>query len=262
MGVRLRPTLPEMNIYWLEQTEFDVPTDDGWLSPAEVLRQRDLRFAKRRADWRLGRWTAKRAVCFCLGTSEGPLDLAEIEIRAAPSGAPQVIVKDGLSEVSVSLSHSSGRAVCAVALSAVALGCDLEKVERRSDTFVEDYLTAEEQELVTRSPAMARTRLVTLLWSAKESALKARHEGLRLDTRLVTVDASETSPSLEGWYPLRARCAGGKNFQGWWQCEHDFVRSVVSDQASDPPVAIDHHSGSFYAYAAGRENQNTDPRSS
>jgi 4'-phosphopantetheinyl transferase len=251
-----------MNIYWLEQTEFDVPTDDEWLTPAEVLRQRELHFAKRRADWRLGRWTAKRAVSFCLGTSEGLLDLAEIEIRAAPSGAPQVIVQDRLSEARISLSHSSGRAVCAVALSAVALGCDLEKVEPRSDTFVEDYFTAEEQESVARSPASARSRLVTLLWSGKESALKALHEGLRLDTRFVTVRACDTPSGFDTWNPLNVWCAESNQFCGWWQCTDEFVRTVVSEPASGPPIVIDHKAGSFCAptLPAGRTRTPTRAR--
>lgn len=38
----------------------------------------------------------------------------------------------------------------------------------------------EEQELVARAPE--RDELVALLWSGKESALKALREGLRLDT--------------------------------------------------------------------------------
>jgi 4'-phosphopantetheinyl transferase len=251
-----------MNIYWLEQTEFDVATDDEWLSPAEVLRQRELRFAKRRADWRLGRWTAKRALRFCLDTSDSLPGLAEIEIRAAPSGAPQVIVQDRLSEARISLSHSSGRAVCAVALSAVALGCDLEKVEPRSDIFVGDYFTPDEQELVARSPASTRSRLVTLLWSGKESALKALQEGLRLDTRFVTVDARDRMSGLDAWNPLHVRCAEGNKFCGWWQCPDEFVRTVVSDPASGPPIGMDHNAGNSCAprLPAGRTRTPTRAR--
>ena len=55
-----------MDVYWLEQSEADVPTADDWLSENEVARLNSLRVAKRRADWRLGRWTAKCAVAASL----------------------------------------------------------------------------------------------------------------------------------------------------------------------------------------------------
>ena len=48
--------------HWLEQTEADLPAANDWLSAGERLRLDGMRFAKRHADWRLGRWTAKRAL--------------------------------------------------------------------------------------------------------------------------------------------------------------------------------------------------------
>jgi len=54
------------DVYWLEQTEADVPAEDDWLSEREAVRLGRMRIPKRRADWRLGRWTAKRALAACL----------------------------------------------------------------------------------------------------------------------------------------------------------------------------------------------------
>ena len=71
--------------------------------------------------------------------------------------------------------------------SGAELGCDLEIVEPRSDAFIADYFTAEEQALIERTSAADRSLLLALLWSAKESALKALRAGLRLDTRSVIV---------------------------------------------------------------------------
>ena len=51
-----------MRVFWLEQTEADVPPSNDWLGPAELDRCNAFRFAKRRNDWRLGRWTAKCAL--------------------------------------------------------------------------------------------------------------------------------------------------------------------------------------------------------
>ena len=78
-----------MAVYWLEQSEQDVAVEDDWLLLTEAARLRNMKFAKRRADWRLGRWTAKRALACCLGLAPDPQTLAEIEIHATPSGAPK-----------------------------------------------------------------------------------------------------------------------------------------------------------------------------
>src|SRR3974390_2654400 len=175
------------DVYWLEQTAADVPTGNDWLSAAERLRLQGMRFAKRRADWRLGRWTAKCALAIVLDLSQEPQSLATIEIRTLPSGAPEVFLDALSSRVSLSLSHCAGRAGCAVALNSVAVGCDLERIEPHSDAFAADYFSTGEQAMVAQSAAAERSRLLTLLWSAKESALKALQVGLRLDTRSVSV---------------------------------------------------------------------------
>ena len=73
----------------------------------------------------------------------------------------------------------------------MALGCDLELVEPRSDRFVADYLTAAEQQLVLGA-GPERDLVANLIWSAKESALKVLRVGLRRDTRSVEV-------TLDGW---------------------------------------------------------------
>lgn len=226
------------DVYWLEQTEADVPAENDWLSAGEIRRLIDMRFAKRRGDWRLGRWTAKRALAICLNLPQDPRSLAEIEIRAAASGAPEAFPAGQPAAISVSMSHRSGRAVCAVAFSVVALGCDVEKVEPRSDAFVADYFAAHEQALVARSPAADRSRLLALLWSAKESALKALHAGLRLDTRLVVVSPKDIASSHGGWHPLEVRHIDGQVFLGWWQLEGDFVWTMVSAPPPEPPVPL------------------------
>ena len=78
-----------MDVCWLEQTEADVPAENDWLNASEAARLNAMRFAKRRADWRLGRWTAKRALAVCLNLPFDRRALAGIEIRSAPSGAPE-----------------------------------------------------------------------------------------------------------------------------------------------------------------------------
>ncbi|MGB8768855.1 MAG: 4'-phosphopantetheinyl transferase superfamily protein [Candidatus Korobacteraceae bacterium] len=237
-----------MEVYWLERTEADLPTDNDWLSASEAASLNGMRFAKRRDDWRLGRWTAKRAVATYLILPSDRQILAGIEIRPMPSGAPEVFIANQPAAVTVSLTHRAGAAACAIASSGVALGCDLEVIEPRSEAFIADYFTAEEQQLIQRMSATERPRLLALLWSGKESALKALRTGLRLDTRSVTVRLPQgesngwtKDPALaflshdhSGWRPLLAVCEGGQIFHGWWQITSSLLRTVV---ASPPPLA-------------------------
>jgi len=227
-----------MQIHWLEQTEADVPAGEEWLSPSEALRSHDIFFAKRRNDWRLGRWTAKKAWAAYLKLPCEPQVFREIEIRPAASGAPELFYRDSPAGATISLSHRDGTALCAIAPSGGALGCDLEVIEPRSDAFLADYFTAEEQALVARAPAANRSRLLALLWSAKESALKALHEGLRLDTRCMIAEPAKSSAGLDGWHPLRVRHTGGEIYQGWWQQAGNLVRTVVAAPTPDLPILL------------------------
>ena len=232
-----------MKVYWLEQTEAETPAENDWLSKGEMVRLDAMRFAKRRADWRLGRWTAKCALAAHLELPSDRAALANIEIRPAPSGAPEVFIGNKPAAVSISLSHRSGIAACAVAPSGVALGCDLETIEPLSDAFVADYFTGEEQELVARAPAADRFRIVALVWSGKESALKALHEGLRLATHSVTVSPLDEPGTLGGdsksWRPLQVRCADGQVFQGWWHRTGSLLRTLVASPPPVPPISLE-----------------------
>jgi 4'-phosphopantetheinyl transferase len=236
-----------MDVYWVEQTANDVPADNQWLSAGERQCLIRLRIPKRRTDWRLGRWTAKHAVAAHLNLPSDLHSLANIEIRAAPSGAPEVFLFDQPAPVTISLSHTAQAAMCAIARPGVGLGCDVELIEPRSNAFVSDYFTPNEQALVERTSEDERPRLVNLLWSAKESALKALHVGLRLDTNCVEVhplDALKVEDNKDqrdpcpislltsgpyGWHPLQVSFADAKVFHGWWRDADRMIRSVICD---------------------------------
>jgi 4'-phosphopantetheinyl transferase len=193
--------------------------------------------AKRRTDWRLGRWTAKRAVA--ARTQRGPGFFSRIEIRAADDGAPEAWIDGRLWGRSLSLSHSGGRAVCAVAAADGFLGCDLERIENRGRVFVEDYFTGEEASWIARQPAEQRDLLVNLVWSAKESTLKALRQGLRSDTRAVEVDLGGIFES-SGWLPLEVNAVtAGRRFHGWWHRLDDDVLTVVGDSKGGVPVELE-----------------------
>ena len=222
----------------MERRSFDLPAFDDWLSDAEHAQLERLRMPKRRSDWRLGRWTAKCAIAACLRQSGRIEPLSAIELRAAPSGAPEILLYGQPIPVLVSLSHSRGAAVCTVAPSGLAVGCDIEAVEPRIPAFLSDYFTDEERRLAALTPPDLRDRLVTILWSAKESALKALGCGLRLDTRSVNAAPDGIlSPPDEHWHRLSVRhCAGA--FHGWWRESRRLVRTVVADPAPSRPFPL------------------------
>ena len=247
----LHRSAPLAQVRWYEQCLSDVRTESDWLSHAEVVRLEAARIPKRRNDLRLGRWTAKRAVAAYLNLPSDRATLAAIELRPDASGAPSVFVADRPAPVAISLSHRAARAVCAVAAPGALLGCDLEIAELRWNAFVTDYFTAEEQVLIARVAASQRWAVLALLWSAKESTLKALRVGLRVDTRQVVVESVGglmkaanhvtrqfgSASSLETWHRLRTRFEQ-RTFHGWWQSRGIFVRTMVSEPELGPPIPL------------------------
>jgi 4'-phosphopantetheinyl transferase len=251
-----------LNLYWLEQGKSDVPESNDWLGARDLDRMNSMRFEKRRADWRLGRWTAKLAVAAYLNLPSNSLSLSAIEIQPSPSGAPDVFLADEQPEVTVSISHRGGIAICAVAASGAEMGCDLEIVEPRIDSFVADYFTPDEQDLVSRAGAANRFTLLALLWSAKESALKAMRVGLRVDTRTLAVTPSvcvsalgsdcrrkverednlalalQRSGASIAWHPLQVHIADNRFFHGWWQQANGIVRTMVANPVPFQPISM------------------------
>lgn len=251
-----------MEIYWLEQTEADVPQGEDWLSPNERATLCTMRFPKRRADWLLGRWTAKNAVAVCFGHSMELGALREIEICAGPAGAPEIYFRGEPSAATMSLSHRAGIGACALVPSRALLGCDIEIIEPHGDAFAVDYFTLEEQASFAKTEAADRLRLVTLFWSGKESALKAIGEGLRMDTRSVIVslpfkleNAREkegdplhlSSLSIESslrknnaWSPLEVQNRNGRVLRGWWGQSGSLLRTVLSSPPPEAPIVLTH----------------------
>jgi 4'-phosphopantetheinyl transferase len=231
-----------MNIEWFEQTEADVPSNDDWLGVTERSTLSGLTVMKRRMDWRLGRWTAKLAFAAHAHLPADPDVLRDVEILPAPSGAPRVFLEGRPAGVTISLSHRAGVAACCVAAQRAALGCDLERIEPHSDAFVAAFFTPGEQELINEAPVGERRLVVSLLWSAKESALKALNVGLREDTCWVVVSPFESPGSftslVTGWRPLIASCGSGLRLRGWWREGAGFVRTVAAAPPPSQPVLL------------------------
>jgi 4'-phosphopantetheinyl transferase len=227
-----------VTLSWLSQGMADVPAGDNWLSPREAAWIARMRFPKRRGEFRLGRWTAKKALALYLGRDAATEALASIEIDRAPDGAPAPLVDGRPAHAYVTMTDRADQAVCLVGPPGTALGCDLELVEPRSDAFVGDFLTPAEQALVAAARSGdARDLLANLLWCGKESALKVLRTGLRRDTRSVEV-SFPGGPGVDGWAPMSVRAVEGTVFPGWWQRFGAFVLTVAATEPCAPPRAL------------------------
>lgn len=223
-------------LYWFSQGLSDVPEGDDWLSREERRIASGLRFPKRRNDWRLGRWTAKKTICAFQTKQNSPL--SSLEIRAASDGVPEAFWDDGSPGVSISISHSRDRGFCVVGLLDLSVGCDLEWIERREDNLIRDYFTPEEIILSTQASEKERDLVVNLIWSAKETTLKILREGLRRDTRSICV-RPDMSADRGAWNSWTGQCLeSSRTFSGWWCSRDGFVYTLASDRPAALPREI------------------------
>jgi 4'-phosphopantetheinyl transferase len=223
-------------LFWLTRNSADVPESDDWLSGGERGILAGMRFPKRRNDWRLGRWAAKQAICI-YEVKNNPL-LSSLEIRAAANGAPEAFWNGRPGTAAISISHSDDRSLCVVGPRDFVVGCDLERVELREDIFIRDYFTPDEISFCRQALPAERALSVNLIWSAKESVLKALREGLRRDTRSVFVrpDFGEREGAWNTW---KGNCLEtSRVFYGWWRSCDGYIYTLASDRVTSAPEPL------------------------
>ncbi|MDJ0751661.1 MAG: 4'-phosphopantetheinyl transferase superfamily protein [Woeseiaceae bacterium] len=214
------------------QAQQQLPADLDWLTTGERERLDGFRFDKRRRDWLLGRWAAKNALLGISGLATS--DISRFEVDSAPNGAPVPRLDGRPYPVSLSLSHSKDRAFSAVSSEAVALGCDIELVEPRSDVFVETYFTESERADVEAVNPSDRDALVTKIWSAKESTLKALQTGLQADTRSVEV-VDDGKRMSKDWGIARTIVRDDGELSCLWRLCDDFVLTIATRGIAEAP---------------------------
>lgn len=233
-------------IGWLLGGFGEVPVDDEWLLAEERRTLAGLRLPKRREDWRAGRWVAKHAVGAAL-----EVNASQVEIRAAGDGGPDAWLRGARLPVSVSISHRAGHAASVVADPAAPVGCDLELIEPRDPAFITDWFTDPERAWVAAAAPAAHDELVTVIWSCKESALKAVRSGLRRDPRSMAI--SDTGASHGSWRGLRVDDAvSGDDFCAWWRREGGLVLTVAASALTEPPLLLPDERAVVAAEGAGR----------
>jgi 4'-phosphopantetheinyl transferase len=229
----------EKSVYWILQNRSDVPADGDWLSIQEKSILNEMQFPRRQDEWKLGRWTAKQLIHSYLKTIDSRTHhLCELEILAAEDGSPQVFIQNKHFPIKLSLSHRANRAFCVLDPFAREVGCDLEVIEERSDEFISDYFTFEEKLKVIIASGSDKSLFTNLIWSAKESALKALHQGLKSDTRSVIIQFSDLN-NKENWNRLKTRSSEfGRELFGWWKVIDGFVLTIMTDDPTAVPLIM------------------------
>lgn len=219
----IMPVLVE--IAWMRCNLIGASPED-LLSEAELQKLAQMRFARRREEWLLGRWTAKRLLAAAVPALAGTLPI-KWTIANEADGQPYVLIGHQRLAGCLSISHRGGQAVCAwTSAQGVGLGIDLECIEPRSPAFVSDYFTAAEQALIAGA---ARERDAVLVWSTKEAMLKALGRGLRLDTRAVEVLRIADHEESDGWRGLTVRCPSRPELDWWagWTPTGEFLITLA-----------------------------------
>jgi 4'-phosphopantetheinyl transferase len=220
-----------MSIFWSYQkisnwiSEIDLADPFQHLSEQEKTIYQKLKFPKRQAEWLGARLVIKdlvRAVDIRYETRK----TKALELLNEESGAPY-LKATGVQESTgrVSLSHSNGHVLCAYSPEVIPLGVDLELVEPRGNEFVEDYFTESEILQADKLDGPERQLHETMIWSCKESVLKALSSGLRVDTRLVEVYLPKIDFQLNGWTTLglKSSLLNTESLSLVWRREGNFV---------------------------------------
>ena len=210
-----------------------MPPGEAWLAPAERLALARLTVSKRRGDWLLGRFAAKK-VFLLAGVVSREEDAV---IVAAASGAPEAHVGGRPAPFVLSITHSHGHAAAAIVPAGARLGVDLERIEPRGGSFLEDWFTPFERGFVEGAPAGEAALRATVVWCSKEAVMKALREGLRIAPRDVEA-APAPGPADGSWRRFGARGPGPSEWSGWWRAEDGFVLAALADPPSGPPERI------------------------
>ncbi len=155
--------------------------DERWFTAAERANHAAFTVPKRASEWRAGRLAAKKAVMET-HPGMGPHDVEVVADEA--TGKPRLYLQGQESALWLSISHRSGFAIAA--LSPGAIGVDLETIEERPRSFLEEAFSVAELKAILSNEAASEMDVKTqiaCMWAAKEAALKRAGVGLRTDLR-------------------------------------------------------------------------------
>ncbi|MEB3195923.1 MAG: 4'-phosphopantetheinyl transferase superfamily protein [Candidatus Sericytochromatia bacterium] len=209
----------------------DLPDDVlGHLTAQERQQYDAFAFPKRRDEWLLGRWAAKRAAVKAWGEGASP---GAFEVQVSEHGAPCLHHPAGEAlPARLSISHSHGLATAVVA--AEWVGIDLEVQRPMPSGAWRFFLTEAERDWLAGAPWGPHSELVA--WALKEAAYKALQGSSRS-----LVPLKLTPHARPGWAAL---AHAGQSLLGRWQwVDQVCLALVVAGEApawfADLPLSFD-----------------------
>ena len=159
-----------LRLYYAELSGLSLDAPEAPLSDYRKARLRSLRDPLKRRQSLGAELLLRRALNDC-----GKIPDAPLQIVQSPEGKPYLAD----SALHFSLSHSGP--FCACALADYPIGLDLERQRAYRPTLARRCFTPEEQAVL--SAAACQDYAFTMLWTLKESCLKASGRGLRQSMR-------------------------------------------------------------------------------
>ena len=195
-----------------------------------------MRFPKRRNEWLLGRLTTKDLLKNC-SAEYAAIRSQDIQVTNEESGRPSLELLNHISpKIQLSISHRDSIAFCAISFDAhLNIGVDLELVEERFQSFVDDFFTPSEIDFVKNTNGTLHQEIVTIIWSAKEAILKASGSGLRVDTRQVEIcrieGTAENEATAQEWHAIKAVYPSSRKdpWNLWWKPFEEYVLTLAVD---------------------------------
>ena len=178
-----------MNYRYLIIKTNDVPNAEEFLTGLEFKQYNHFAVEKRASEWLAGRYAVKK-----LASEFFNLPLKKMQIKNAKNGAP-VLQADGGNHLTISITHRGDYAAAAISLTGDLIGVDVEKIEKRPQSWTEEYFSKEE--LIASDDAY-----LTELWAKKEAVLKLLGLGLTVPTTQIKILNNEVhffGKALDVW---------------------------------------------------------------
>jgi phosphopantetheinyl transferase len=201
-----------------------------FLSQLEADEGKRFRHPGRHRQWLLGRAAAKTLLVKQAAADGGQeLPFRGIQVHRTPDGWPQPMAQGRVLPLSLSISHTGERALCAVCPEGEGLiGADIELVATRSESFMEDYYTNGERMRLMALPDGARDKLASVIWCIKEAVLKARRTGFHESATSVEVLALDHF-TTSAWKKAVVEMKDGTRPETYWRLsENDSVAMAIA----------------------------------
>lgn len=210
-------------IRWLTARPGPALDQRNFLCAAEVAEGQRYRHPGRYRQWLLGRAAAKVLLDkHSQAAGQAELLPGSIHIQRIDTGWPKPRYVDGGDiPVSLSISHTSDKALCALCPKAEGtLGADIEVIAPRSKHLLEDFYTSAEREYLHALESAEQARAATIIWCIKEAALKARRTGFHESATSVAVGVIDSSCEYV-WKRAQVILKDGTRPEAFWRLSAD-----------------------------------------